>query len=83
MEQYKDILKKKNDSLFYENSYATYGYDSVLTLAKALNHTEEILKTKNQSLRDFSYSRGDITEIVKSTISKTDLKGVSVSESRP
>ena len=49
-------------------------------LARALNATEESLRKRNQSLREFTYARSDITEIIKDKISKTDhIIGLTVS----
>jgi hypothetical protein len=80
---YRELIRKKNSTIYAINKYAPYGYDSVVMLARALNATEERLKKTNQSLREFEYDRQDITELIKEEISKTnDVKGLTVSHSK-
>ena len=80
IEKYEKLIRKRNNTNFVFNKYAPYGYDAVLMLAHALNATEEKLRKMNQSLREFTYARCDITEHVKEQISKmNDIKGITVS----
>ena len=80
METYRELIRKKNSTIYTLNKYAPYGYDGVLMLARALNATEERLRKMNQSLRNFTYARHDITNVIKEEISKTnDIKGLTVS----
>ncbi|XP_028403254.1 gamma-aminobutyric acid type B receptor subunit 2-like [Dendronephthya gigantea] len=71
-DKYNELIRKKNSTIYDANKYAPYSYDGIFMLAHALNATEEELKRMNQSLRDFTYARLDITEIIKEKISKTD-----------
>lgn len=80
---YEELIRRKNSTSFEKNKYAPFGYDAVLMLARALNATEETLKAKNQSLRDFTYERQDIAEVIKKEISNTDnINGLTVSRTK-
>lgn len=80
-DKYQELIRKKNSTIYNVNKYAPYGYDGIFMLANALNATEEKLKRMNQSLREFTFSRLDITEIIKEKISETDdIEGLTVGE---
>ena len=79
-EKYRELIRKKNSTIFKDNKFAPYGYDAVVMLARALNATEESLRRMNQSLSEFTYARSDIAEVIKDNISNTDnIKGLTVS----
>lgn len=72
------LLKARNMSLPL-NSYAPYGYDTLWTVALALDKAATILASRNQTLQDFNYKNKEIAMIIHGLVAKTNFTGMSVS----
>lgn len=64
---------------------AHYGYDSIWSVAMALNYSIEVLKTKMfsdgrpRSLENFTHSDHEMAEVFFSSLENVSFEGVSVS----
>ena len=61
---------------YFSEYYGQFLYDTVWSLALALNNSIPELEEKNLSLSEYHYGRKDITEVIREQFYKLDFEGV-------
>ncbi|KAJ8044397.1 Gamma-aminobutyric acid type B receptor subunit 1 [Holothuria leucospilota] len=83
--EFLEIMKKQIQRPQYKtytlNNYMAYAYDAVWAMGLVLNRTATVLREKNSSkrLEDFTYTDGDLYDILFQEMAATAFFGASVS----
>ncbi|KAG8195614.1 hypothetical protein JTE90_017911 [Oedothorax gibbosus] len=80
LDRYEDELKEKYsyiDRRPVGYQEAPLAYDAIWAIALALNKTINVLKAKNKSIEEFSYTNDDIAKQIYSAMNSTQFLGVS------